>query len=85
MLDYDKPINQQAPAVIEALKRAGINTESSALAGTMAQGQEQHLSKFGIPGIKYLDAGSRGAGGFGTRNFVVFPGEEDKLKILERK
>jgi len=38
----------------------------------------------GIPGIKYLDAGSRGQGGSGTRNFVVFPGEEKKVRILER-
>lgn len=44
-----------------------------------------HLSSIGIPGIKYLDAGSRGAEGTGTRNFVVFPGEEKKVKILERK
>ena len=39
----------------------------------------------GIPGIKYSDAGSRGQGGAGTRNFVVFPGEEKKVRILERK
>ena len=84
MLDYDKPINQQAPAVLEALKRAGINTESSALAGPMAQGQETHLAKFGIPGIQYLDAGSRGAS-TGTRNFVVFPGNEGLLNILGRE
>ena len=38
----------------------------------------------GIPGIKYSDAGSRGQGGSGTRNFVVFPGEEKKVRILER-
>jgi len=38
----------------------------------------------GIPGIKYADAGSRGQGGSGTRNFVVFPGEEKKVRILER-
>ena len=37
----------------------------------------------GIPGIKYLDATSRGAG-TGTRNFVTFPGEEQSLTILER-
>jgi hypothetical protein len=37
----------------------------------------------GIPGIKYLDAGSRDKGK-GTRNFVVFPGEEKKAKILKR-
>ena len=43
------------------------------------------MKRMGIPGIKYLDAGSRGQGGAGTRNFVVFPGEEKKVRILERK
>ena len=42
------------------------------------------LKEAGIPGIKYSDAGSRGQGGSGTRNFVVFPGEEKKVRILER-
>jgi hypothetical protein len=37
----------------------------------------------GIPGIRYLDQGSRGAGA-GTSNFVVFPGNENMLRILER-
>ena len=41
------------------------------------------LNSSGIPGIRYLDAGSRD-GGSGTRNFVVFPGEEKKVKILKR-
>jgi len=41
------------------------------------------LRDMGIPGIKYLDATSRGAGK-GTRNFVMFPGEEQSLTILER-
>ena len=44
----------------------------------------EFLRNAGIPGIKYLDEGSRAAGK-GTRNFVVFPGEESNLKILERK
>jgi hypothetical protein len=43
------------------------------------------LRQAGIPGIRYLDAGSRGQGGSGTRNFVVFPGEEKKVKILRRE
>jgi hypothetical protein len=43
------------------------------------------LRKSGIPGIRYLDAGSRGQGGKATSNFVVFPGEENILKILERQ
>ena len=40
------------------------------------------LKALGIPGIRYLDGGSRGTG-TGTSNFVVFPGNEDLLKILE--
>lgn len=48
------------------------------------QGASDYLRALGIPGIRYLDAGSRD-GGSGTRNFVVFPGEEKKVKILERK
>lgn len=43
------------------------------------------LRQQGIPGIKYLDAGSRGANEKATRNFVVFPGEEKKVKILKRE
>jgi hypothetical protein len=41
------------------------------------------LKQAGIPGIRYLDQGSRGAGA-GTSNFVVFPGNENMLRILER-
>lgn len=41
------------------------------------------LRQAGIPGIRYLDQGSRGQGQ-GTSNFVVFPGEEELLRILER-
>ena len=37
----------------------------------------------GIPGIRYLDGGSRSAGQ-GSSNFVVFPGNEGLLSILER-
>jgi len=43
----------------------------------------QFLKSLGIPGIRYLDAKSRKAGQ-NTRNFVVFPGEEQHLKILGR-
>jgi hypothetical protein len=49
------------------------------------QNASKLLKEYGVPGIKYADAGSRGQGGTGTRNFVVFPGEEKKVKILERK
>lgn len=42
---------------------------------------EAKLKQAGIPGVRYLDEGSRGKGG--TSNFVVFPGEESKLRIME--
>jgi hypothetical protein len=37
----------------------------------------------GIPGIRYLDQGSRSAGQ-GTRNYVMFPGTEDAIRILRK-
>ena len=49
------------------------------------QNASKLLKEYGVPGIKYADAGSRGQGGSGTHNFVVFPGEEKKVRILERK
>jgi hypothetical protein len=56
------------------------------LYNTLGGGAEaaQKLRAAGIPGMRYLDAGSQGQGGSGTRNFVVFPGEEKKVKILKR-
>jgi len=42
------------------------------------------LQKKGVPGIQYFDATSRKAAE-GTRNFVVFPGEEKNLTILKRE
>ena len=43
----------------------------------------ESLRQAGIPGIKYLDEISRNTNQ-GTRNFVVFPGEEKSMTILER-
>lgn len=41
------------------------------------------LMDSGVPGIRYLDAGSRRAGD-GTRNYVIFPGAEDSIRILRK-
>jgi hypothetical protein len=46
------------------------------------QGAEA-LRDAGIPGIRYLDHGSRAAGE-GTRNYVMFPGTEDRIRILRQ-
>ena len=63
--------------------RAGI-PEAEAVP-SLSYGQaaaSRQLREAGIPGIRYLDQGSRGAGK-GTSNFVVFPGEESKVRIME--
>jgi hypothetical protein len=43
----------------------------------------QALLDAGIPGLRYLDGNSRSVGQ-GTRNFVMFPGTEDKIRILRK-
>lgn len=97
MLDWDKPLSQQPKTfqdLVSGLPRfqdsyvASKTTAGEAygeLAGKLGNRAKasEALRQAGIPGIRYLDAGSRGASQ-GTSNFVVFPGEEAALTILER-
>lgn len=109
MLDWDKPLSQQAPEVRKAIDAAsespmlrhlsksnfGGDVDTRGLLDRLSRAWRRDygvggepevvdvLRQSGIPGIRYLDQGSRGAGQ-GTSNFVVFPGEEEWLKILER-
>lgn len=77
-------------AFAELLKRGttGRQLYSMAPAPNAANSNEaqkmasEHLRSIGIPGIKYLDGGSRGAGE-GSRNIVLF---DDKIpKIIKRE
>jgi hypothetical protein len=43
----------------------------------------KELLSEGVPGIRYLDQGSRRADQ-GTRNYVMFPGTEDSIRILRK-
>jgi len=80
--DYDPPGSE----LMQLLGRLDQMSAASVLSGgTGGAASSAKLQTAGIPGIKYFDAGSRGQGGTGTRNFVVFPGEEKKVRILERK
>jgi hypothetical protein len=95
MIDWDVSISKQPESVksflIPLAKKYGV--ASTADAGSLLQWMQtgpsrvapsqlsEMLREAGIPGIRYLDQGSRGAG-TGTRNFVVFPGEEEALKML---
>lgn len=74
---YNAFSNSARDAAIARGNKAGT-TLSASQASASAD-----LRGFGIPGIRYLDQGSRGAGQ-GTSNFVIFPGEEELLRILER-
>ena len=102
MLDWDKPLSEQAPNVQAALAKIDKDTyhpqggdygpeelgqmiymrlANSPLAKTKVDASEL-LKRSGIPGIRYLDQGSR-AGGQGTSNYVVF---EDQIpKIIGRE
>jgi len=60
----------------------------AAIADLNALGQSrafasEALRSVGIPGIRYLDQGSRSSGE-GTRNYVMFPGTEDRIRILRQ-
>lgn len=85
------PANQAYAALIQnavrAKKyegmRAGLPENEAMPSITFGQdAASELLRQQGIPGIRYLDEGSRGTGQ-GTSNFVVFPGNEDLLRILE--
>jgi hypothetical protein len=80
--------SEYTPKLAQSLNILSKNPLSHSLGTLNDQLGGQHitatyLQQAGIPGIKYLDEGSRGAGK-GTRNFVTFPGEEKNLTILER-
>jgi hypothetical protein len=99
MLDWDKPLSQSTPSAQELAAKVFAHeprynpnyTRGMELWQEMNRGNgpvaspeaSKRLREAGIPGIRYLDGGSRGAGQ-GTANYVVFPGEENILSILER-
>ena len=126
MLDWDKPLSQQAPEVQKALDAVMQKRAAAAEAERLAMNEQyparlthpvlskiaskprtafdykgeaavsalvqelggpakasEYLRAHGITGIRYLDGGSRSAGQ-GTSNYVVFPGNEGLLNILER-
>ena len=82
LLPYQKEIGGSFGTGEQTLKAIAFERRMKGLDDSPAAVAQQ-LRDMGIPGIKYLDATSRGVG-TGTRNFVTFPGEEQSLTILER-
>lgn len=85
MADLDAPIERQPQAVQDYYKRLGILKPGKPLSEHMAidKWAAEEFRNAGVPGVRYLDGGSRGAGQ-GSSNFVIFPKEESLLTILER-
>jgi hypothetical protein len=96
MLDWDKPLSQQPESVqklfapVKRLDDAHVRSKTTTgealrnLAGElggMPQATE-YLRSRGIPGIRYLDGGSR-SGGKGTSNFVLFDDQLPKIIGVE--
>jgi hypothetical protein len=81
-LDWDRPLSEQHPAVTEKLSTIlKDRNRTPAEWINSSPGAEQRLRDAGIPGIKYLDQGSRGKGD-GSRNYVVF---DDKMINIIKK
>lgn len=80
---YDNGGNFYRSIMSEERQNAPLHLSEEAAENWAQAPASQRLREMGILGVKYLDAGSRD-GGSGTRNFVVFPGEEKKVRILER-
>ena len=96
-LDWDAPLSAQPQSVRDALAETGYvapeGSDIGNMSGRMAYAKlaggtndtapaTEALRAKGIPGIKYLDAGSRGADGDGSRNYVVF---DEKIISIVRK
>jgi hypothetical protein len=70
--------------LMQMMGKQEMNASAVLTGGTGGRATSEALRAAGIPGIRYLDQGSR-ADGQGTRNIVVFPGEEQNVKILSRE
>jgi hypothetical protein len=77
----EKDVRRMVGESVETLTGEQAYARLSANMGSQAKATE-FLRSVGLPGIKYFDGGSRGAGQ-GTRNFVIFDG--DTAKILKRE
>jgi len=79
-------LDRKAPSGTgQDLYRGGASDDVSGILSQMGYGdpaaQSQALREAGIPGIRYLDAGSRAAGD-GSRNYVVF--DENLISIVRK-
>lgn len=97
LLDWDKPLSEQTPEIQKMLEDMGVPSHQPTSWGPMnGQAAWEHLNRkhgspdaasqalreTGIPGIRYLDQGSRDAGE-GTHNIVMF--DDSLIKMLGKE
>jgi hypothetical protein len=100
LLDLDSPIGDQPQAIQDALGSYGrapwhftlgqenwrgsnaLSEIKDNLSGSAPDAARTLLER-GIPGVRYFDGVSRPSGE-GTRNYVMFPGTEDRISILRQ-
>ena len=98
MLDWDAPLSEQPGKIplladefgLDAAEATGSDLYTKIKAG-FQEGKgdprsapaSRYLRKLGIPGIRYYDGASRGAGQ-GTRNYVVFDDQLPKIVKVTR-
>ena len=84
-IEWDRPMNEQSQAVRDYadIPKGDIRNEYAAkdVIPMLEEAQTKALSEAGIPGVKYLDQGSRTAGD-GSHNFVLF--RDDIVKIVKK-
>jgi hypothetical protein len=91
MLDFDNPLSKQSQEIQGLAKNYGL-TDADHLGGDLLQAMNgklrsgaESMRDAGVFGVKYNVDGFGSSGkGAGTSNYVVFPGNERLLKILER-
>ncbi len=90
-LDWNKPINEQPAPIQKYFAGKEPPQGQTWQGGDLIGGRDptdqariaNELSQAGIPGIRYLDQGSRAAGE-GSHNYVVFPGNEHLVEIVKK-
>lgn len=63
-LDFNKPLSEQNPSVLAQLRAAGLADDLSRTGADIVSYHQDELRRAGIPGVSYVDQGSR--------NYVVF-------------
>jgi hypothetical protein len=81
---FDSPWDIRGNHIYHAVSRHPAVRSAAPNFESRFRSASEALRGAGVPGVRYLDQGSRHAGPSGTRNYVMFPGTEDSIRILRK-